>query len=337
MKIIASIMSGTTNVEKNTIRAFYDGLLKYYINRCGISTEDNDAERQLKKYHNIELVLSYETEFKDCDIGIIFGSIKDRSGVHHTTKQNLKKAAKVLIHIETPLIGRVVKDIHDYNYYRIGVNGFLYKQGIFYDQLKDMNRFTELQQKLNFNFQGWNPKVNGDILLLTQLPGDASLRDQNHAEWIIDTIRQIRLITDRSIVIRMHPALSEKGKTEFINSLSPLLISNYEKIKINDGHSSSLTEDLSNASVSISYTSGSSIDSILAGVPVIAIDQGNFAYDISSNRLDELFNPKMVSTARINQWLNGLCNSQWSVEEMYQGLPQERLIPIAEDLICTTL
>ena len=336
MKIVASILSGATNVERSTIRSFYNGLLHYYAARFNLSINEK-TEHKLKKHHNIELVLSYDTEFTECDLAVIYGSTKERSAQHHVTKQNLLKVSKAHICIETPLLGRTVKSIADYDYYRIGINGFLYKQGIFHGELTDKTRLDLLKENLGFSFTGWRPNPQGHILLLTQLPGDASLRDQNHAEWLIETIRQVRNLTDQKILVRMHPALSEKGRVEFLNSMSPLLLKNYSNVEFNDGHSSTLQEDLSNAKVCVSYTSGSSIDSILAGVPVIAIDQGNFAYDISSNLITDIENPRMASHAEVTNWLNSLCNSQWSLKEMHQGLPQSQLMPEVEELLCMTL
>jgi hypothetical protein len=82
----------------------------------------------------------------------------------------------------------------------------------------------------------------------------------------------------------------------------------------------------------VAYTSGSSIDSVLNGVPAIAVDPGNFAWDISTNYLNEIENIKLASDDDVNQWLNNLSYSQWSPLEMYNGTAWRHLVPLINQL-----
>ena len=82
-------------------------------------------------------------------------------------------------------------------------------------------------------------------------------------------------------------------------------------------------DDLKDAHCTISYTSGSSIDSILAGIPVITCSEYNFLYSISSHSLEDVENPKC---GKREQLLYDLAYAQWSVEEIRQGKPWQHLI-----------
>ena len=73
----------------------------------------------------------------------------------------------------------------------------------------------------------------------------------------------------------------------------------------------------------MSYTSGSSIDSILAGIPVIPCSEYNFLWPISSHSLTDIENPKCGER---EQLLYDLAYAQWSVEEIRQGKPWHHLI-----------
>jgi hypothetical protein len=77
-------------------------------------------------------------------------------------------------------------------------------------------------------------------------------------------------------------------------------------------------------------SSGSAVDSILAGVPVIAQDEGNFAYPISSTDLEDIDCPKLASPDEINHWLAQLANSQWSKKEMSSGLTWSHIVSTLE-------
>lgn len=324
MKILVSITSGSNNTERNILRAFYDGIEKFYFRKFGI-----DTYKVLKKKHDIDLRLSYDPEIEKCDVAVQFGTVKDRTNEHHVTKQSIRKNARAVIYVETPMLGRVIDKKNDYLFYRVGVNGFLNNDGVFYqEEHRDKDRLNYLRTMVEIpEFPGWKDHTQGNILMLLQLPGDASLRGQRMSEWFCDTVDQIRALTDRHINVRLHPAMSDKGRAEFFSECYPLFFKNYQRITWSDG-SHSLKQDLMNAGICVSYTSGSSIDAVLEGVPVIAMDEGNLAYPFSSRRIDEIENPKLADKREIDDWLISLANSQWNEEEMLSGIVWKKIEPL---------
>jgi hypothetical protein len=327
VKILVSIVSGSNNTERNILRAFFDGIEKYYFSNLNV-----DSHKKLKKDHGIDLRLSYDPEIEKCDVAVQFGTVKERSNEHHVTKQSIRRNAKTVVYVETPILGRVIDKKNNYLFYRVGVNGFLNNDGLFYDENYINNdRLESLKTQLEIpKFPGWKNYSQGNILILLQLPGDASLRGQQLSEWFIDTVRKIRSQTDRTISVRFHPAMSEKGRADFFAEINPLFFENYKNIMWYDGISKSLTTNLAEAGVCVSYSSGSSIDAVLQGVPCITVDEGNLAYPISSHRLDELENPKLASSDEINRWLNCLANSQWNEQEMLEGTVWNHIVSLVE-------
>lgn len=329
MKIIVSVMSGANNTERNILRAFHDGVEKYLFERCEVSDH-----RSLKKYHGYDLRLNYEPEIDKCEVGIQFGTVKDRTNEHHITRQSVRKHSRVVVYIETPLLGRKIVKQSNHDYYRIGINGFLNNDGIFYDESTiDPERLNKIRNDVEVpEFPGWKDHTKGYILILCQLPGDASLRGQKHSEWLTDTVTSLRRITQRPIVVRLHPSMSDKGRTEFFGELHPLILENVPDITWKYGMDP-LTEDLAGAGICVSYTSGSSIDAVLQGVPVIAMDEGNLAYPISSHRLASIKKPVMVSKEEVVSWLNRLANCQWTEQEMLDGLAISTVFPLIEQAL----
>ena len=328
MKILVSIVSGSNNTERDVLRAFYDGIVKYYFSKY-----TTNSFKILKKNHDIDIRLSYDPEIEKCDVAVQFGTVKDRNTEHHVTKLSIRKNAKTVVFVETPLLGRVINKANNYSFYRVGVNGFLNNSGSFFnEETLNLDRLDLLKTQLDIpNFPGWKNNKLGNILILLQLSGDASLRGQKMSEWLIDTVRKIRAITDRTISIRFHPAMSDKGRAELFSEVGPLLFENYKHILWQDGISRSLTQDLIEAGICVSYSSGSSIDAILHGVPCITTDEGNLAYPISSHRIDELENPRLASKSEINNWLIELANSQWNETEMLTGKVWSHIIPLINE------
>jgi hypothetical protein len=329
MKILVSISSGSNNTERNILRAFFDGIEKYYFEKYEI-----ESHKVLKKHYDVDLRLSYDPEIEKCDIAVQFGTAKERAAEHHVTKQSIQKNAKTIVYVETPVLGRVINEKNNYAYYRVGVNGFLNNDGVFFNEESfNKNRLHKLKQHLSIpEFSGWKNHKEGNILILCQLPGDASLRGQRMSEWLIDTVDALRIQTDRPISIRLHPAMSHKGRAELVSELGPILFKNYQNVYWFDGTGTTLQEDLNNAGICVTYSSGSAIDAILSGVPVLALDEGNLAYPVSSHRLDNLDNPKLVSIEKINEWLIALANSQWCEQEMLDGKVWNHLQPILDDI-----
>ena len=160
---------------------------------------------------------------------------------------------------------------------------------------------------------------------MLQLPGDASLRGINMYEWTNYAIEKIRSVTDRPIIIRTHPAHSIKDSDEFHNLVSSVALSGSSDITFSLGRHKSFADNIAGAYCSVAYSSGSSVDSVLHGVPTVAADPGNFAWDISTNYLEDIEKIKLATKDDINQWLNNLSYSQWSPEEMHNGTAWKHL------------
>jgi len=330
VKILVSITSGSNNTERNILRSFFEGIEKYYFSKFNV-----DIHKKLKKEHGIDLRLSYDPEIEKCDVAVQFGTVKDRAAEHHVTKQSIRKNATTVIYVETPILGRIIDKQNNYNFYRVGVNGFLNNDGVFYDERNiDLDRLSFLRTQIEIPvFPGWKDHIAGNILILLQLPGDASLRGQRLSEWFVDTVREIRNRTDRNISVRFHPAMSEKGRAEFFSEIYSLFFENYKNVYWQDGISSSLTDDLLSAGICVSYSSGSCVDAVLQGVPCITMDEGNLAYPISSHRLDDINIPKLANKTEIDRWLVQLANSQWSESEMISGHVWEQLVNLVEQSV----
>ena len=287
----------------------------------------------LKKFYNgiPEEIYSKEYDisscYTPCDVAVILGSWKPKERDHHIIRNSVAVESNNFIVIETPLLGRKVHSDNDQ--FRIGINGFLNSHGIFTNQV---DHSDSRLKSLGIEWYGWKNNPNGHILLMLQLPGDASLRGIDIYTWANETIRELRRITDREIRIRIHPQHRIKDNDIFYKMVLDLFTEKIANIVISDGKDTPLSHDFQDAYCSIAYTSGSSIDSIIAGIPCIACDPGNFAFDISTQFISEINSLKLVDHLTVYSWLKKLSFCQWSIEEMENGTAFRHLIPMLVEL-----
>lgn len=322
MKVKVFLESAGNFEERDILKSFYEGIKKYENTNSDVFTELLTVDWAL------------DTAYENCDVAVILGSWKDRSRTHHVTRNAVVRSAPVFIVVETPLLGRVM--FEKSKHHRIGINGFLNNSGTFRVSKHNNDRL----QKLGIEWNGWKENPGGDILLLLQLPGDASLRNIDIYDFGRWAVKKIREVSNKKIIVRTHPGHNPKGLDEVHRFISDITLLDDKNITVRVGSKEkTLDQDLANAYCTISYSSGSSIDSIVAGVPTIALDPGNFAYGISSNYIEHIDKDKLrrADTRDVQQWLNDLSYSQWSVEEMRNGKVWSHLKPIIDEKIIEAL
>lgn len=322
MKIVTCLYSAANANESQVLKSFHNGIEETFGFLYG-----QVSPKILSKEHNLELELHYGVDIPKCDLAIQFGGVKDRENKHHVCRKNIRDNAKNIIYIETPLLGRTISSENKYPWYRIGLNGYLNGQDAF-PPVTDDTHCKNVLSAIGFKeWQGWVNPLEKSIMILSQIPGDTSLRETDMAQWILYCIDQIRSITDRHIIVRLHPALSAKGRQEFLSNISSVLLKNYVNITWSSGHEETLSKALEKVGTCITYSSSSSIDAILNGVPVIAVDNACMAYPISSHFIEDILDPYLASTEDVNNWINHLAHSQWSEAEMRDGTVWKTLWP----------
>jgi hypothetical protein len=313
MKIRIFMASAKYHWERDVLRKWYDGITR----QPGSNAHDVDFDYG-------------ERPEKNVDIGIIYGGARPTGKGIQEVRQNIINNCQTVIINETPLLGRTISKRH--TWHRIGVGGHLYKDGDFNAVGKDNQRIDQYKNQWNLKFKPW--RTEGDhIVLGLQLPGDSSLRKQDLSEWAISALDELLANTSKDIRIRTHPAFSEDDHCQIINLYKHVGKLGTNRVKFSYGNIVTWDQDLTDCYCVVTYSSGLSIDAIDNGVPVIATDQANFAYDISSRYMSEINNLKMISDQEKQQWYNDLSYCQWSSEEILAGSPWNHLYPAIERII----
>lgn len=151
-------------------------------------------------------------------------------------------------------------------------------------------------EKHGVSMQDW--KEDGDYyLIMGQVDGDMSIDGVNIHTWYRTIADEIEQKTDVPVYFRPHPL--SRNSSGLIQML--------------DGE---LESALSDAKGVITYNSNSAVDAALAGIPVLAHDQGSMAWDIAAHSIDELINFEYPDR---EQWAYNLAYAQWTQNELIDG------------------
>ena len=135
--------------------------------------------------------------------------------------------------------------------------------------------------------------------------------------WVIQQVEQLRKVTDRPIVVRPHPrsALDWAG---LVHLPKDVVIETPQRID-NTYDSYNLAFD---CHAMINYNSGPGTQAALAGTRPI-VDQSSLAYPVSIPIQDI----EKSYTVDRDQWLTEICHTEYTVQEIQQGLWLQRLHP----------
>ena len=156
-------------------------------------------------------------------------------------------------------------------------------------------------------------KRRGEILIAGQ--HQESLQWQGMPfmkQWCETMVSEIKKRTGRRIIVRPHPRSSFPLKIPNVIFERPQRIPNtYDDFDI-----------FYNYHCVINHNSGPAVQAAIQGVPIIC-DSSSLAGELSST-LDQIENPQLPDR---EEWFLKLCHTEWTVDEISQGLPLQRLLP----------
>jgi hypothetical protein len=143
-----------------------------------------------------------------------------------------------------------------------------------------------------------DPGAGGYALIAGQVPGDASLRGRDLWPWYHDRADEARS-AGYEPVFRPHPVAVARGHRHCPNDMRQ--------------HHGTLEDALAGAAVVITYNSNTGVDALLAGVPVVADNEGSMAWPLASTDVRNLVRPDRT------EWAHALAWKQWQMSELADG------------------
>lgn len=171
----------------------------------------------------------------------------------------------------------------------------------------DMDRPRKLGISLAINLSR-----NPAILIAAQHRFSLQLANQNHEDWIMDQVDEIRKVSDRPVVIRPHPRspLQIASLTKDITVEKPQKIENtYDSFDMHfDYHAV------------VNYCSGPGIQAAISGTrPIVGTYSLAAPVSVPIEKLDQPYNVDR------DQWLVEICHTEYTVNEIKEGKWIKRL------------
>jgi hypothetical protein len=130
--------------------------------------------------------------------------------------------------------------------------------------------------------------------------------------WCEETIAKIKQHTHRRIIVRPHPRSPFPFKMPNILFERPQRVPNtYDDFNILYGYH-----------CVINYNSGPAVQAAIQGIPILC-DSSSLASPVSAS-WKTLDNPQLPDR---EEWFLKLCHTEWTVKEISQGIPLQRLLP----------
>jgi hypothetical protein len=171
----------------------------------------------------------------------------------------------------------------------------------------DMDRPRKLGISLALNFS-----KNPAILIAAQHRFSLQLANQNHEEWIMDIVEEIRQVTDRPIVIRPHPRSPLQ-----MDTLNPTITIEKPQKVANTYDSFDMHFDYHAV---VNYCSGPGIQAAISGTRPI-VGTYSLAAPVSVN-IEDIDKPYDIDR---DQWLVEICHTEYTIKEINNGLWIHRL------------
>ena len=196
--------------------------------------------------------------------------------------------------------------------WKVGLNG-INRDAYFSEQNNDRSRADHL----GLVCKPW--RSNGDFILICG-QHDKSLQWQGMprmSNWFLETYDEIRKHTDRPILFRPHPRCRlehiERGLKNVHRQEPKQIGGSYDDFDMG----------FDNVHCTISYSSNPGIHSILNGVPAF-VSTHSLAYPVG-NDIDFLHDIEKPMMPERQQWLNDYAHTEYTVEEISQGIPLKHL------------
>ena len=166
---------------------------------------------------------------------------------------------------------------------------------------------------LGLSLKPW--RTHGENILICG-QHDKSLQWQgmsSMSNWFMQTYREIRKHTSRPIIFRPHPRCRlphiELGLKNVYRQQPGKISGSYDDYDMG----------FNDIWATISYSSNPGIHSIINGIPAF-VGPSSLAYDVG-NDIDFLHDIEKPLTPDRQQWLNDYAHTEWTVQEISQGIP----------------
>lgn len=264
-------------------------------------------------------LLSHKTRVQDCDVAVIQGWQHERgkSAPHLKLRQEIidhqRETGRYVCTADANLFLYANKSNKPHHYLRYSFNGVFPTTGIYFDDNPDPSRWQQISTDCDIQLEDYK-KGGKNIVLCCQRDGGWSMGAIPVLHWARSVISQLKVHTDRQIVIRPHPK-DKRSTTSYLSALKSQY-KNDSQIKISNlDHP--LEHDLDKAWAVINHNSSSIVGPLIQGFHAFVTDPANSQNaEVVNTDLSLIESPLEFDREK---WLQRISMFHWKFSELEDG------------------
>jgi hypothetical protein len=194
---------------------------------------------------------------------------------------------------------------------RYSFNGVFPSTGIYCDDTVDPNRWNKIKNTINIDIEPI--KKGKTVLLCVQRNGGWSMKGLSNIDWILSTVKKLRMHTDRKIVVRSHPG--DKRAKEWLKA--PQLRELDQLNAVISPIGTPLENDLFKCHAVVNHNSSSIVGPIIKGHHAFITDpKDSHCAEVANTDLSLIENPNLFDRQK---WLERISMFHWSLGELSSG------------------
>lgn len=291
---------------------FYSSIVGWQTAPAKAQVMTNFAEG-VKKHGDIAIkYTNIQQQIENINAGLVLGYTLE-PGHRQQIILNLEKREIPIIYCDSDIF---VYGKANTECLRYSVNGVYANKGDYFLNLpRDTSKIQKILDFHNLTVKPW--RSNGEhILILGQRTVGWNMLGLNGIDWLIDIVQRVRAVTDRPIIIRLHPG--DRGHyKKTVAMLKPFFNQNVSVSSKGD-----IRHDLANAWCSVGYCSTPNCVSAIEGIPVyLDSPDASWAKNIAFTDLKQIDKPPLPDRT---QWLHDIAHIHYLTEEILDGVYWER-------------
>lgn len=217
-----------------------------------------------------------------------------------------------------------------WKFHRFGLDSPL-GTGRYFNHNSDSKQFDLYKDLVpDLSFGDW--KKGSHVLVLAQNPIGFQFQDENntYVEWINKTIDEIRKVTDRKIIVRMHP--NSKPSNSVLHggkgNRKLVTIARRDNVEISQLQGRlNFFEGLKDAHCCVTHSSSAAVDSIMFGVPTFVLSDRCIVHaGLEQVWEDDLSKIESITERDRTQWAYNMAYTSYTNEQLDEGKPAEKFL-----------
>jgi hypothetical protein len=196
--------------------------------------------------------------------------------------------------------------------WKMGING-INRDADFANQTYDSKRW----KKFGIELESW--KQTGNVIVIC---GQHNTSQQwqglpNMKQWCEQQIKVIRQYCNKPIVVRPHP----RNTFEFNEKKYPHVRVDLPRRDYSTYDDTNFKKILGSTWAVVNHSSNPAMEAVFNGIPVF-VSESSLCHDVGNTNVADILYPSMPDR---QNWANQLAYTEWTTDEIGQGLPWARI------------